>query len=71
MRGRKTLLKNFFLGGVFVFFKIAPFSSRGVNMGKNRAFFRVGPNFESLLGGDIVHADGGGGRVPKMMDWKM
>ena len=71
MRGRKTLLKNFFLGGVFVFFKIAPFSSRGVNMGKNRAFFRVGPNLEDLLRGIIPHADGGGGRVPKIMDWKM
>ena len=71
MRGLKALLKNFFLGGVFAFSKIALFYSQGVIMGKNGAFFRVGPNLESLPGEDIAHADGGGGRVPKMMDWKM
>ena len=71
MRGLKALLKNFFLGGVFAFSKIALFYSQGVIMGKNGAFFRVGPNLEDLLRGIIPHADGGGGRVPKMMDWKM
>ena len=71
MRGPKALLKNFFLRGVFTVFKIAPFFSRGVNMGKNRAFFRVGPSLEDMLRRIIPHTDGGGGRVPKMMDWKM
>jgi hypothetical protein len=58
MRGLKALLKNFFLRGVFAFSKIALFYSQGVIMGKNGAFFRVGPNLESLPGEDIAHADG-------------